>query len=94
MTMRDEGGADAYQTSVHWTIVRDQQRAQRPRCERCSAGARFRSMHIICTTKTLGAERPGTDLVTLCSPCHLDGEHGEYSPIWLVREPNADGIPF
>jgi hypothetical protein len=89
-----EGGYDAYQTSMHWKIVREAQQAIAPACERCGACRPTFSVHTHhLHYETLGAERPGVDLVTLCAPCHLDGEHGDFNVAALNRLPSADGIP-
>ena len=92
--LRDQGGADAYHDSMHWKSTRSEQHVLQRACERCGADAR----HFVVDVhhlhyETLGVERPGIDLVTLCRSCHIDGEHGDYWP-GVFRAPTPDGIPF
>ncbi|HZG36171.1 MAG TPA: hypothetical protein VEY87_10015 [Gaiellaceae bacterium] len=60
---------DAYLATTHWRRLARAQLRLAPACEaaRCGATDRLRAHHV--TLRTLGAEEPGRDLVTLCSRC-------------------------
>jgi hypothetical protein len=73
----DVGGAAAYQYSLHWRAVSTGQRDTIRYCERCNDRYRARPLdahHL--HYESLGAERIGVDLLTLCRPCHFVREHG------------------
>ncbi|HVM68526.1 MAG TPA: hypothetical protein VM204_01655 [Gaiellaceae bacterium] len=60
---------EAYLATAHWARVAKAQRALEPRCAvvRCGETSRLRALHV--THRSLGAEEPGRDLVTVCDRC-------------------------
>ena len=59
----------AYFATARWKRVAKAQRELEPRCgvARCGSTSRLRAQHV--THRTLGAEQPGRDVVTLCARC-------------------------
>jgi hypothetical protein len=90
LAFRDIGGATAYQESHHWQLKASAQKRQVSTCERCGSTERLHAHHL--HYETVGTERVGIDLLTLCETCHLEREHGHYSP----QDPDQpdDGVPF
>lgn len=58
---------EAYLASAHWARRARAQLAHAAACERCGGGGDLRVAHL--HHETLGEERPGRDLVTLCDGC-------------------------
>lgn len=72
-----QGGCAGYHGSRHWKDVRRRQLQELPRCEWCGStreADRPLDVHHL-HYATVGAERSGIDLVTLCRWCH-DEVHG------------------
>lgn len=63
----------AYLGSLWWQTVRAQQRQHFRTCERCGAVSALHAHHL--HYLSVGAERIGIDLMTLCESCHLAGQH-------------------
>jgi 5-methylcytosine-specific restriction endonuclease McrA len=61
---------EAYFASAHWARRTKAQLARAPACEveRCGGTTELRVQHL--QHDSLGAERAGADLATLCAGCH------------------------
>ena len=67
-------GRDAYYRSRHWQTMSSEQKRLEPACAECGNagldGTRLEAHHRDDDYSTLGQERPGIDLQTLCWLCH------------------------
>jgi hypothetical protein len=70
----------AYHQSRHWKSTRRRQISLVGACELCGSQERLEIHHL--HYGTLGRERPGADLQTLCSPCHRTEIHADKATSW------------
>lgn len=63
-----DSGRSIYSRSDHWQEIRRRQLGDYDRCDRCRSSEYLEVHHL--HYATVGVERPGIDLVTLCFRCH------------------------
>lgn len=65
---KHNGGRAAYSATLWWKEMREKQRKLASRCQRCQSPRDLETHHL--HYSTVGAERLGIDLLTLCHNCH------------------------